>query len=82
MCSGTSNNDLFADFQLLIVKICEFFPQKFQHKNARPILAFRSGIRRGSGISISSGGRGWGILTKYVNRPMPRFTVIVNPSFE
>ena len=44
VCSGTSNNDLFADFQLLIVKNCDVFPQKFQHKNEKPILPLPSGI--------------------------------------
>ena len=44
VCSGTSINNLFAGFQLLIVKKCNFFPQKFQHKNERPILPLRSGI--------------------------------------
>ena len=45
VCSGTSNNNLFAVFQLSIVKNCDFFPLKFQHKNERPILPLRSGIK-------------------------------------
>ena len=44
VCSGTSNNNWFIDFQLSIVKKCDFFLQKFQHKNVRPILPLRSGI--------------------------------------
>ena len=44
VCSGTSKNNLFGDFQLLIVKNCDFFPQKFQHKNERPFFTLRSGI--------------------------------------
>ena len=44
VCSLTSNIDVFADFHLSTVKNCEFFPQKFQHKNKRPILPLRSGI--------------------------------------
>ena len=43
-CSGTSNNDIFADFQLSIVKNYDFFPQKCQHKNERPILPLCSDI--------------------------------------
>ena len=42
--SGTSNNNLFTDFQLSMAKNCNVFPQKFQHKNERPILPLRSGI--------------------------------------
>ena len=37
VCSGTSNNNGFADFELSIVKNCDFY-QKFQHKNESPIL--------------------------------------------
>ena len=44
VCTRTSSNNLFADFQLLIVKNCDFFPQKCQHKNERPILPLCSGI--------------------------------------
>ena len=43
VCSGTSNNNLYADFQLSTVKNWGFFHQKFQHKNLRPILPLRSG---------------------------------------
>ena len=44
MCSGTSNNEHFADFELLIVKNCDYFPQNFQLKNEGPVLPFHSGI--------------------------------------
>jgi hypothetical protein len=30
--SGTSNNDLFVDFKLLIVKKCDFFPSEISAK--------------------------------------------------
>ena len=42
VCSGSSNDNLFADFQLPIVIFFDFFPQKFQHKNERPIYPFSS----------------------------------------
>ena len=32
VCSGTWNNNLFADFQLLIVKNCDFFLRNFSIK--------------------------------------------------
>ena len=42
--SGTSNNNDFADLQMLIVKNVIFFPQKCQHKYERPSLPLPSGI--------------------------------------
>ena len=44
VCSGTSNNNHFVDFQLPIVKKCDCFPQKIQHKNERPVHPLSSGI--------------------------------------
>ena len=55
VCSGSSNINLFGDFKLLIVKNCDFFPWKFQHKNERPILPLRSGIsykRKGNTVHL------------------------------
>ena len=44
VCSRTSNNNLLRWFSIVDCKKLWFFPQKFQHKNERPILPLRSGI--------------------------------------
>ena len=66
VCSGKWNNNLFVDFQLSIVKNCDFFTQTFQHKNERPILPLCSGISYNPIDHSSSAAQHWTCLIDFV----------------